>query len=92
MTGGYAHNVREEKFKASAANADPKASWRKKRPTIDQLYLLGEINRVHGIEIPPKLTREQAGELIERAGGNPRFLKPPKRPGPPLNLRSYFIG
>lgn len=81
-----------EKFEASAANADPKASWRKKHPTIDQRYMLGEISRIHGIEIPAKLNRQEAGQLIKSAGGNPRFLKAPKRPGPPLDLRSYFRG
>ena len=62
------------------SDAFPRPGWRRKTITRPQHYLIGEINRILGVPIPPLATRGQAYDFIAANGGNPRFLKEPIPP------------
>ena len=54
--------------------------WRRRSITRPQHYLIGEIHRVLGVQLPALATRGQAFDFIAANGGNPRFLFEPPVP------------
>lgn len=69
-----------QSFIASGKADDPKARWRSRHPTKEQLYLIATICTLLEIEAPSDLTRGEAFEWIRSQGGNPRFQQGPDRP------------
>lgn len=71
-----------QSFIASGKADDPKARWRARHPTKEQLYLIATICTLLEIEAPSELTRGEAFEWIRSQGGNPRFRSTPDQPPP----------
>lgn len=65
-------------FRNSEASGRP--GWRRKGITRPQKYLIGEIHRILGVEVPALATRGQAYDFIAASGGNPRFAVEPSVP------------
>lgn len=56
-------------------------TWRGRSVSPRQFYLIGEIKRILGVELPVTRNRGEAFDFIDRHGGNPRFLNEPAFPG-----------
>lgn len=67
-------------FLGSGKAEDPKARWRSRSPTKEQLYLIATICTLLEIEAPSELTRGEAFNWIRSQGGNPRFRSAPGQP------------
>ena len=72
------YRAETEEFRNSEAFHRP--GWRKKNVTRDQRYMIGEIRRLLGIEVPPLVNRGEVFTFIETHGGNPRFRVEPLLP------------
>lgn len=62
------------------SDAFHRSGWRTRSVTRRQFYLIGEINRLLGIEPRLIVNRGEAFDFIDRHGGNPRFLTEPALP------------
>ncbi len=71
-----------ESFLASGKADDPRARWRKKPATANQIYLIAQICELRSVPAPPALNRGEAFDWIRREGGNPRYWAPPHGPPP----------
>jgi hypothetical protein len=69
-----------ESFLKSGKADDPKARWRSKHPTSDQLELIDTICTLTSLAPPEHPNRGEAFEWIRREGGNPRYWEPPAQP------------
>lgn len=69
-----------ETFFASRKGRDPKARWRKEKPSVDQRYLVEEICLDLQLEHRSFANRGEAHDWIKKQGGNPRFTREPARP------------
>lgn len=67
-----------EEFARSPKARNPKAAWRRKSPTKNQIYLIREVVRCFDLTPPKICTRGEAFEWLYAAGGNPRFANPPE--------------
>ena len=67
-----------EEFARSPKARNPKAAWRRKSPTKNQIYLIREVVRCFDLTLPKICTRGEAFDWLYAAGGNPRFANPPE--------------
>ncbi|MEO7178763.1 MAG: hypothetical protein ABIW83_07955 [Allosphingosinicella sp.] len=69
-----------QSFLDSGKADDPKAAWRSKPPTDDQIELIEILCELENETPPPDPNRGEAFEWIRERAGNPRY----RRTGPPL--------
>lgn len=67
-------------FERSLKGRDPKASWRRRRPTPRQDYLVTELARYLQLARPEFATSGEAHDWLYKLGGNPRFQQAPELP------------